>query len=267
MASLIAENQDTLSQRHYIRNARTRTYWFDFTAGQVESYRRRYGNDFCLVLNGSDEVDDAYILPYAEVSAFFDPALTDDRNRWIGTVRNDVIRLSPGGRSMSVSAYYNAYDRLEHDVPGTVVREPETAFFVGEQPALGDIRKRIHEFNRQYRDASPYRRRAVSEQIARPGAITDYLKQLHGYTCQLCGTSGFRQQSGALYAEAHHINELHLLLPGSYCSDNVVVVCPTCHRKLHYGVVSYSLDQDHVMVTINGDRFMFSRNLLSEGGC
>jgi predicted HNH restriction endonuclease len=75
--------------------------------------------------------------------------------------------------------------------------------------------------------------------------------------------SGFQQEGGTKYAEAHHIIELHQLIPGSYCSDNIIVVCPTCHRKLHYALVKYDiLSEEHVAVEIKGEKFSFTRNIL-----
>ena len=37
--------------------------------------------------------------------------------------------------------------------------------------------------------------------------------------------------------EAHHISEVSRLEVGSLQSSNVIVLCPTCHRKMHYAPV------------------------------
>ncbi len=71
MTSYIADHFKELRKRHYVRNARTPTYWFDFQSSKVESYRQRYGDNFCLIVNGSDSHDDAYIMPYNEVKKLF----------------------------------------------------------------------------------------------------------------------------------------------------------------------------------------------------
>lgn len=140
----------------------------------------------------------------------------------------------------------------------------EERFYPERRFNLEDIRAKVHAFNQRYRDTSPFRRRAISEQVARPGGISDYIKQLRNFTCQICGSPGFRKRKGTLYAEAHHIIELHRLLPGSYCSDNIVIVCPTCHKKLHLASVSYGFTGNQVTVLINGESFSFERNILSE---
>lgn len=51
--------------------------------------------------------------------------------------------------------------------------------------------------------------------------------------CELCGEKGFRMASGALYLETHHI--VPLSEAGSDDESNVVALCPTDHRKAHYG--------------------------------
>jgi 5-methylcytosine-specific restriction enzyme A len=110
----------------------------------------------------------------------------------------------------------------------------------------------------------PQKRVIVSEEVARPNAITDYLKSLQRYTCQICKSAGFAQRNGSLYSEAHHIIELHDLIPGSYCSDNIVIVCPTCHKKLHYANTAYScINERAVRVTINKTRMDFERNIVA----
>jgi 5-methylcytosine-specific restriction endonuclease McrA len=230
MGNYIAENRDTLSERHYIRKASAENYWFDFYFNRLESYKERFGVNFCMVIFGSEEINDAYIMPYGQVAGLFTEDLLDATE-----------------------------ERLLKEL-----REPEAVYGVEGSIDEASLKKHIRAFNKRYRDAVPRRKRAVSERVARPGAITDYLKQLHHYTCQLCGQKGFIQANGTRYVEAHHILELHKLIPGSYCSDNIVIVCPNCHARLHYATVSFSIiNSEEVVVNINGIDFSFSRTLLS----
>ena len=71
MSSLISDNLETLSQRHYVRKAGASDYWFDFTQNKLEWYRKEFGENFCLVLYASDNDDDSYILPYSHVKHLF----------------------------------------------------------------------------------------------------------------------------------------------------------------------------------------------------
>lgn len=266
MASFISDNRDALAKRHYIRKAGAQAYWFDFSANKLNTYQARFSNNFCLVIYGSEDTDDAYVMPYGDVSAFFSKELLDNRQRWIGNIRNNIIHLSPGSRTMSVSAYYNAFDLLEEDEmrEKRYVEENKIEYDINNDFDEDNIIKRINFFNQQYSDTKPYRRHVVSEQIARPSIITDYLKELLEYTCQLCHERGFMQANGIPYIETHHIIELHKLIAGSYCSDNIVIVCANCHRKLHYANVRYhNSNQSKVTVHINGVEYEFTRTLLS----
>jgi hypothetical protein len=266
MGNYIADNRNAFSERHYVRKASTKDYWFDFTANRVKSYQQQYGSDFCLIIYGSALSDDAYIMPYNNVSSLFSDRFLDARGRWIGNIRNNIIVLTPGGRSLSVSAYYNAFhllDVTDHPTP-RAIHDPGSSYNVGGADDPDELKQKIQAFNEQFRTTIPHKRRSISEQVARPGAVTDYLKALCKYTCQLCNESGFLQANGTQYVEAHHIIELHKLIPGSYCSDNIIVVCPTCHRKLHFASVTYAtIDNTTAQVTINGKVYKFTRFLLS----
>lgn len=51
--------------------------------------------------------------------------------------------------------------------------------------------------------------------------------------CGLCGMSGFRMESGALYLETHHI--IPLSEGGADDDGNVVALCAHDHRRAHFG--------------------------------
>jgi len=112
MGNYIADHRDELSVRHYIRKAGTEFYWFDFSYNKFREYQEQFGIDFCLVIYGSEDEDDAYIMPYKDLQEFFSiDSLESNRARWIGNIKDDVVHLS-GGKSISVAAYYNITMRL-----------------------------------------------------------------------------------------------------------------------------------------------------------
>lgn len=219
-----------------------------------------------MVVYGSETENDAYIMPYNAVADLFSDELLDDRQRWIGNIRNNIIHL-PNRASMSVSGFYNQFDLLDNFVKSETpeVKEIAALYKTGNSIDKSVLKKKIEEFNEKFKTTKPYERQTVSNQIARPGPITDYLKELRNYTCQICGELGFLQANGTHYIEAHHIIEIHKLTPGSYCSDNIIIVCPTCHRKLHYAKVSYFAENSNkIGVSINGNTYTFLRTLLTE---
>ena len=131
-------------------------------------------------------------------------------------------------------------------------------------PDKDRLRQAIHRFNAAFRESSPAKKIGLASAIERPSTITDYLKQYCDYKCQICGVEGFDQKNGTKYVEAHHIMALHTLIPGSYCSDNIIIVCANCHRKLHFAHVSLDpIDDLNVQITIGADTYRFCRNIIT----
>lgn len=111
MGNYVADNRNELSDRHYVRRANAGDYWFDFYGSKLASYRRQFGDDFCMVIFGREDVDDAYIMPFRDIAVVFRDDLLDARQRWIGNIKNNVLRL-PQNTSISVSRYFNAFELL-----------------------------------------------------------------------------------------------------------------------------------------------------------
>ena len=59
------------------------------------------------------------------------------------------------------------------------------------------------------------------------------LKREYEGICQICGTDNMIEtDSGEFYTEGHHL--IPLGEEGSDDLSNVVILCPLCHKKLHY---------------------------------
>jgi hypothetical protein len=86
-----------------------------------------------------------------------------------------------------------------------------------------------------YRDAKPELRRFLASRYERPNRVTKVLKEQLGCTCQICSVEGFLMRNGRWYCEVHHLFHLAKQLPGSLSPRQLIIVCATCHRKLHYG--------------------------------
>lgn len=70
----------------------------------------------------------------------------------------------------------------------------------------------------------------------RSDAIKIYAKKRANGYCEGCGTKApFETKSGP-YLEVHHLTRLSD--GGSDCPENVIALCPTCHRRAHYAVDS-----------------------------
>ena len=96
-------------------NATANNHWYNFYANRAKEYISQYGNNFCLIINGSNQYDDFYILPFKYFKDFFSPDYLDGNNRWIGTIKGHRIYLTCNGKipkSTPVDQYYNAFDLL-----------------------------------------------------------------------------------------------------------------------------------------------------------
>jgi hypothetical protein len=114
----IEAHRARLSERHYITNATSGTHWYNFYAGTLDDYHRMYGDEFCLVINCSENHDDAYVVPFNEVKEMFTREYLNDK-RWVGNVIKEYLSVSLGGnpmREMDVGHFHNAFELLQ-DAP------------------------------------------------------------------------------------------------------------------------------------------------------
>lgn len=77
--------------------------------------------------------------------------------------------------------------------------------------------------------------KSISLSYSRNYELSEAIKLKHEYACEVC-TSTFPKEGGGLYCESHHI--LPLAWGGEDKEVNIVVVCPTCHRRFHFGTTA-----------------------------
>jgi len=113
--------------------------------------------------------------------------------------------------------------------------------------------KQILQLEHKYSRAVPEVKEVLSKQIER-GPVAAKIKELSGGKCQICEALGlnpysFRKMNGEYYVEVHHIIPVSERQPGSLSSSNLMTVCATHHRQLHYG---------NVKIIVNtGEEFIF----------
>ena len=125
MRSRVSRRGAEIRQRHYVRNATSQNRWFDFTASGISDYRSRFGDDFCLIVNGSHSSDDAFIIPYAVAKEIFTTPALDRRGQLVGV----NVATSGGGIGYLVPAHF--LQALLADLPTQESRKPVEV--VGEQ--------------------------------------------------------------------------------------------------------------------------------------
>ncbi len=67
--------------------------------------------------------------------------------------------------------------------------------------------------------------------IKRNRLLVTLLKELYDNKCQICNFT-FKKDNGKNYSETHHV--IPLGDEGSDVVENMIVVCPNCHKKLQY---------------------------------
>lgn len=83
---------------------------------------------------------------------------------------------------------------------------------------------------------APERVRQETYRVLRDTALARQIKMLNQHRCQLCGER-IRLTNGDYYAEAHHIQPLGRPHNGPDVASNILVLCPTHHVMLDYGVI------------------------------
>ncbi|HMK20567.1 MAG TPA: HNH endonuclease [Chitinophagaceae bacterium] len=92
----------------------------------------------------------------------------------------------------------------------------------------------IEELNNRYKGTPKYKY-VIAKKISRPSPLRDAIIKRDGTCCRICKVEGFPKKKVGFYCEVHHMIELNKAAPNSLQSWNVIIVCPTCHKKLHHG--------------------------------
>jgi 5-methylcytosine-specific restriction enzyme A len=74
------------------------------------------------------------------------------------------------------------------------------------------------------------------ERIVRDTKVSLWVKYIHEYKCQICGTT-LKLDDNLFYAEAHHIKPLGNSHNGSDVVENIICVCPNHHALLDLGAI------------------------------
>lgn len=96
----------------------------------------------------------------------------------------------------------------------------------------------IEELDKKYSHTPEFEEKVV-KQIQRPSDLRTAILYTRGTKCQLCKYPGFAKKDGNTYAETHHMIELNKQATRTLQSWNILVLCPTCHKKMHYAEVRY----------------------------
>lgn len=128
-------------------------------------------------------------------------------------------------------------------------------------PLFGkEIRKTISENSKFLMSLSEDEQRDLSKRepmskvirlYRRNQAIIQPLKDLYSNKCQICDFT-FKKKDDSNYSETHHL--IPLGENGSDDVKNLVVLCPNCHKKLHFATTQLlDFEENKRKVQINGN--------------
>jgi predicted HNH restriction endonuclease len=134
--------------------------------------------------------------------------IKNDQKAW----RENIIQLRKYNRFAEI---YDDYLKMK------------SSYF--ENISLGQLKQTLH--NIQEDEINPKRSTQTSV-YDRSVFIKEFAKRVAGGVCQLCENEApFLDKQGNPFLEVHHIK--YLSKGGSDTIDNVVALCPNCHRKIH----------------------------------
>ncbi len=118
--------------------------------------------------------------------------------------------------------------------------------------------------NERYVDLEPKERAMkLQSHLDRGNAVTTALKKLLGAKCQICGWIGFEKKNSENFIEAHHIVQISEKTEGSLCTENVILLCPNCHREVHYGKdFAVSDNSDFINITLSNQSSRIPKNTM-----
>ncbi|PYF74354.1 HNH endonuclease signature motif containing protein [Pedobacter nutrimenti] len=133
----------------------------------------------------------------------------------------------------------------------------DNVFFPEVAKDYKDIAAQIDELNKKYLGQPDYRS-SIVKAVRRPTQLKKAIIQRDGTTCKICRKEGFIKKTGERYCELHHMIELNRNAPNTLQSWNVLVLCATCHRQLHYGKTHSQYLNPGWLIVIDGKEYVFN---------
>jgi hypothetical protein len=171
-------------------------------------------------------------------------------------------------RQKPIPSWQNSIRKISESAFSEILKLADIDPNIGEDTIsieeYSDPLKVLREFNRRFEKLSPTERaKKIQTHLDRGMAATKALKSLLGAKCQICGWMGFTKRSGDAFIEAHHLVQLHEQKEGSLCTENVILVCPNCHREIHHGKnINISTTGDMIEISLSFQRASIHKNTI-----
>jgi hypothetical protein len=187
----VARNLAQLKGRNYVLKANPKRgdYWHNWYFSKMQRKRKASGDDFYLMIYGSSEENDFFVIPFSAVKH----ALTEDclaeggkndrPRRWIGEIQGKRLIIRHSGGDIDVSRYYGNHRLLKR----AAERSGDDGYL---RPEDGDTADEEGGEEQPYLPTSGDGRETVFRKIkARRGrqAFRDALRNRYGDLCLISG--------------------------------------------------------------------------------
>ena len=191
------------------------------------------------------------------------PIYQPDGGGFLESIGFDQVRNKP------TPSWQNSIRKISDDAFSAILDLADVEDDAGRDTSLleseTDALTILKQLNTRYEGTSPEERsRLAQKYLDRGCAVTNALKSLLGAKCQICGWLGFLKKNGQeCFIEAHHLVQVAQKEEGSLCTDNIILVCPNCHREIHYGKeFSVTSDADYIDIVLSGQKARITRNTM-----
>jgi len=171
-------------------------------------------------------------------------------------------------RKKPTPSWQNSIRKISDEAFSEILRLANIAVNIEEEISLfekgTDALSVLKKLNDLYKDLlQKERAKKIQNHIDRGTTVTNALKSLLGSQCQICGWSGFTKKSGEKFIEAHHILQLSERKGGSLCTENIILVCPNCHKEIHYGKTINIIDNgDYFDISLSSKQAIIRKNTI-----
>jgi len=108
-------------------------------------------------------------------------------------------------------------------------------------------------------DNQAERRPRNIDSIVRNQGFVREVKRLRDNTCQICGNK-LEIGPNCYYSEVHHLQPLGNPHNGPDIKNNMICVCPNCHKKLDYGFLTINVILENLQDHIIDEQFIVYHN-------
>jgi 5-methylcytosine-specific restriction endonuclease McrA len=175
------------------------------------------------------------------------------------TIAKDAAAAHP-----RYQAFFNVRGQFKQQstISGSVPASQRPKGPPADTPEVLELRLELRDLQKPSKPKTPETLRRVQRILKcyeRPSPITRYVKRTRGSTCQLCEEPGFLMRNGQLYCEAHHLFHLSKNPPPACLGpEYLVILCATCHRRMHYAKVGEPIRKGQAWrVCVDDDEVLF----------